>query len=61
MQYVEDIENPGCNNGNYPMFVATALNGAKVSGIVCRCRGGCSNTDTLAQITGRWYIVPDIG
>ena len=47
---VEDIENPGCNNGNYPDFVATLEDGNTVSGTTCRCGNGCSNTTPIPKI-----------
>ena len=50
---VEDLENAGCNNGNYPRYVITYDNNGKtetIEGITCRCRKGCSNTDCIEGI-----------
>ena len=46
--YIEDLENPGCNNGNYPRFTAiNAATGEKVVGQTCNCLAGCSSMDRL--------------
>ena len=47
---VEDIENPGCNNGNYPRFYLEFENGAYYYGRTCNCERGCSNTSRLPHI-----------
>ena len=45
---IEDLENAGCNNGNYPTWTGTsAETGQKISGVTCRCGSGCSNTDRI--------------
>lgn len=45
---IEIIENPGCNNGNYPKWAGTnTYTGHKVSGKTCNCLCGCSGTDRL--------------
>ena len=44
---VLDMENMGCNNGNYPTYIVTFTNGNQASGLTCRCGNGCSNTDRL--------------
>ena len=47
---VLDMENIGCNNGNYPTYIVTFTNGNQASGITCRCQNGCSNTDILPTV-----------
>jgi len=47
---VEEEDNPGCNNGNYPHFrMALNCDGRLefYDGNTCRCHKGCSNTDRL--------------
>ena len=42
------IDNPGCNNGNYPEYRVVGKDGMILSsGITCRCGAGCSGTDRL--------------
>lgn len=41
---IENLENAGCNNGNYPTFTAVTFDGKQISGITCRCGSGCSGT-----------------
>lgn len=51
---IEDLENAGCNNGNYPHYKITYDNNGKtatIEGITCRCHKGCSNTDCIEGIT----------
>ena len=40
---IEELENPGCNNGNYPMVSVHTTNG-DYHGLTCNCRKGCANT-----------------
>lgn len=40
---VDDIENRGCNNGNYP-GCTIYTNVGKFHGKTCACQRGCSNT-----------------
>ena len=47
---VEELENPGCNNGNYPEYTVTFDTGENLSGITCRCGNGCSGTDRLPKV-----------
>lgn len=56
---IEDMQNTGCNNGQYPAFTARLADGTKISGTVCGCRRGCSNTDRLEYIDGKVYV--DLG
>lgn len=47
---VEELENAGCNNGNYPEYVAYFDNGEKYTGVTCRCGAGCSGTDCIRDL-----------
>lgn len=47
---IEEIENPGCNNGNYPEYTIYFDNGEKYSGVTCRCGAGCSGTDCIRDL-----------
>ena len=38
---IEELENPGCNNGNYPMVSVHTTNG-DYHGLTCNCRKGCA-------------------
>lgn len=44
---IEQIENAGCNNGNYPMVNIYLDNGDIIKGQTCRCMAGCANTFRL--------------
>lgn len=46
--YIENLQNAGCTNGQYPSYEVRddAGNIVKV-GKTCRCRKGCSNTDDV--------------
>ena len=48
---VEELDNAGCNNGNYPDVAITLSDGSVLHGKTCNCGRGCSNT---------WRI-PDVG
>jgi hypothetical protein len=51
--WVECIDNPGCNNGNYLTYTVTNQRGQVVaSGITCRCGRGCSGTDCIRDDWG---------
>lgn len=55
---IENIDNPGCNNGNYPEMVVTAEDGRVYHGMTCRCGNGCSDTDRVPEIGADfdgWY------
>lgn len=41
----EELENAGCNNGNYPEYTVTFDNGMEYTGLTCRCGCGCSGTN----------------
>lgn len=44
----DEVDNPGCNNGNYIPFIAVAADTGKiVAGVTCNCLAGCSGTDRL--------------
>ncbi len=45
---IEDLDNAGCNNGNYPIFRAITFNDQEIAGITCRCGRGCSNTTAVS-------------
>jgi hypothetical protein len=47
---VEDIENPGCNNGNYPGYTVTFDDGTTYEGTTCACGMGCSETDCIGYL-----------
>lgn len=55
---VEDMENEGCTNGNYPFFsliYSTKAGKGKryytISGQTCRCQNGCSGTQRIADLS----------
>ena len=55
---IEEIDDPGCNNGHYPAYKLTYVykgNEHEISGSTCRCRKGCSNTDCVADLEGRTF------
>ena len=52
--FVEELENAGCNNGNYPEFTATLEDGTVVTGVTCRCGNGCSGTERLPKVGEEW-------
>lgn len=41
---VEELENEGCNNGNYPECTIEFEDGTDYVGYTCRCGNGCSGT-----------------
>lgn len=41
---IEDLENEGCNNGNYPECTITFEYGTEYVGYTYRCGNGCSGT-----------------
>lgn len=45
---IENLENAGCNNGNYPLFTAKTVDGEIIHGMTCSCGAGCSNTTAVA-------------
>ena len=47
---VEEIENAGCNNGNYPGYTVYFDNGEKYTGVTCRCGAGCNGTDSICDL-----------
>lgn len=53
---IEEMENKGCDNGNYPSFTTMGVNGKMYSGKVCRCQNGCSNTTKIYREGGKSYI-----
>ena len=51
--WVEDMENAGCTNGNYPAYQIRTNSGEVVyAGQTCRCGRGCSNTDCIRDDWG---------
>lgn len=53
--YVERLQQPGCDNGQYPRYGIRDENGNVLqSGITCRCHKGCSNTDFVAYDDVEW-------
>lgn len=58
---VEEIENPGCNNGNYPTWTGTVL-GTPWHGQTCNCRQGCNGLDHLEfdELWNRWHLVQEV-
>ena len=48
---IEDIENPGCNNGNYPEYRILFHGEVVKEGLTCGCGRGCANTDCISD---RW-------
>ena len=59
----DNIQNAGCNNGNYPSY-AMYLGSMKIkSGTTCGCGRGCANTDSIwemRKINGNYIEVPAI-
>ena len=55
---IEELENAGCNNGNYPLFTVVFDNGQTAEGRTCRCGCGCSGMDQLPEI-GQWFETLD--
>jgi hypothetical protein len=54
----EEMENAGCNNGNYPEWAGLdAETGDALSGDTCRCHSGCSGTDQIEFENGKIYLV----
>ena len=53
----EEMENAGCNNGNYPAWTGVTEDGKKIGGISCRCCAGCSNTDRFKVIGEDIYLI----
>lgn len=51
---IEELENPGCNNGNYPMVSVHTTNG-DYHGLTCNCRKGCANTWDVFNIEGKEF------
>ena len=51
---IEELENPGCNNGNYPMVSVHTTNG-DCHGLTCNCRKGCANTWDVFNIEGKEF------
>ena len=48
---IEELENAGCNNGNYPKYEIQNEKGETIKkGITCNCHKGCSNTDNVSYI-----------
>lgn len=50
---LDEIENEGCNNGNYPHFeMLLDVDGRTMyyESNTCRCRKGCSNTSRLPEV-----------
>jgi hypothetical protein len=54
---VENLQNAGCTNGQYPRWWGR-IDGHDVSGVTCNCRRGCSNTDCLETDSngGTWLV-----
>lgn len=48
--FVEDLDNAGCNNGNYPDVAIELDNGEKLEAVTCRCGNGCSNTANINAV-----------
>lgn len=47
--YIEDVD-AGCNNGQYPHYELQDSAGTVIkSGVTCKCRKGCHNTDAVAD------------
>ena len=60
--HIEDLENEGCNNGNYPHWTGVnAETGEKISGQTCRCLAGCSGLDRLEYdtVTKQYHLIND--
>ena len=47
---IMELENAGCNNGNYPEYTVFFTNGEKYTGMTCRCLSGCSGTDCIRDL-----------
>lgn len=46
---VEDMDNAGCNNGNYPM-ITIKTNHGDWHGDTCNCGKGCSGTWNISNL-----------
>ena len=47
---IEQLENAGCSNGNYPKYTIFMDNGFKAHGRTCNCGRGCSGQDITPSI-----------
>ena len=47
---IMELENAGCNNGNYPEYTVYFTKGEKYTGRTCRCLSGCSGTDCIRDL-----------
>ena len=56
---IEELENEGCNNGNYPHYAVKFNDGTMYSGRTCRCGRGCSNTDQLPGLNQEFKSYAD--
>ncbi len=55
---VEDMDNAGCNNGNYPM-VTIKTNHGDWHGDTCNCHRGCSGTWNISNLEVGMEFVND--
>ena len=47
---IMELENAGCNNGNYPEYTVYFTNGENYTGLTCRCLSGCSRTECILDL-----------
>ena len=60
---VQDLEDAGCDNGNYPEYRMTIDIDGKIDhieGNTCRCHHGCSGTDALPEVGQEFEDVSDL-
>lgn len=53
---IETLDNPGCNNGNYPIWEGVTEAGEAIGGQTCRCWKGCHGLDQLVETDGSVYL-----
>ena len=58
--YVEEMENAGCNNGNYPHVQIELSNGETLRGYTCRCGRGCSETWNLPDVGAQFGSMDEL-
>ena len=56
---VENLENAGCNNGNYPKMIVYFYSGSKYIGQTCNCGKGCNGNDRCPSINMRFNNMED--
>ena len=55
----EQMDNAGCNNGNYPEYTVSFDDGTGYTGITCRCGRGCHGLDRIPEINQVFMNISD--